>query len=353
MKKILLPLLLLLPVEFAPAQSPSPAVGALAPGAQPGTPRLRKPAIPTETEILEYGSFELPRVKGRTPRRQGGDFLKFAMGEWVRFEDKPDEEGGKLVAGLTNEVARTGRQSLYIEFTKLTKPQVSAEISSQLIPVKPAAPYRVSIWGRMDKKQPLTIDQRIPNLFLQVDFFQADGETQTGDQVFRVQPMPGSRRVKPFFFTDHWAEYYAETVTPEDAGYLKITWKWIAPPDKGETNGVMYFDDATLIGERVATEEPEPEDAPEGTPGAGAVEMKQLKPGDDAVEPPESTEFDLDLPPEIGNKPANPAPASPANPAATQGVTPPPALLATPAAKAAVKVPPSTKSGATPKPLKR
>ena len=290
------------------------------------TPRPRKPAIATETQLLEYGSFELPRVKERTPRRQGGDFLKFALGEWVRFEDKPDDDGGKLVAGVTNEVARTGRQSLFIEFTKLTKPQMFAEISSQPIPVKPSAPYRVSIWGRMDKKQPLTIEQRIPNLYLQVDFFQADGETQTGDQVFRVQPMPGSRRVKPFFSTERWSEYYAEVETPEDAGYLKITWRWAtnppkiaapgAPPDKSETNGVMYFDDATLIGERVDTDEPEPEETPEGTPGAESVQMKQLKPGDEAAEPPESTEFDLDLPPEIANKPS-PIVMGLVNPAAT------------------------------------
>ena len=329
MNKILLPLLVLPLAVYGQAAPPAQApVGRLAvAAAAPATPQkqpLQRPAIATDTQILDYGSFELPRVTARTPRRKGGDFLKFTEGEWMRFNDKPDDEGGSLVAGVTNEVARTGRQSLFIEFTKLTKPLASAEISSQLIAVKPANPYRVSIWGRMDKKQPLTIEQRIPNLYLQVDFFQPDQQTQTGDQVFRIQPMPGSRRLKPFFNTERWSEYYADVTTPEDAGYIKITWRWTTPPDAGETNGVMYFDDATLIGARVE-DEPEPEDAPDGTPGA---EMKE-KP---EKEVPESTEPDLDLPPEIGNRPAIPqAPGAmkpaetpaPSEPAAVPTATPP------------------------------
>lgn len=244
-------------------------------------PAAAKPTVPgavnrtkmPENQILEYGSFELPRVKERLPKLKGGNFLLLTSDEWMDFRGDPDSDRGTLVIGLTNEVARTGRQSMYVEFSKLKKPRAAATMSSQLIAVKPNQPYRVGIWGRMDKKQVLTLDQPLPLLRLQVDFFQGDGETQTGDQIFRVQPMPGSRDRPPFFITKDWREYYAEVQTPEDAGFIKITWSWTAPPDAGEINGVMYFDDATLIGEKVVVpEEPEPtEPSPDGTPAPAPV----------------------------------------------------------------------------------
>jgi len=81
--------------------------------------------------------------------------------------------------------------------------------------------------------------------------------------------MPGSRDRPPFFVSKEWREYYADMQTPEDAGYLKITWSWTSPPEAGEINGVMFFDDATLIGEKVEVPE-EPEPTPEGTPAAPA-----------------------------------------------------------------------------------
>src|ERR1700712_3493484 len=111
MNKIFLPLLVFPLTVFAQGQAQPAASKLAAPGAPVASAKapLPKPAIPTDTQILEYGSFELPRVTGRTPKRNGGDFLKFTQGEWMRFLDKPDDEGGKLVAGVTNEVARTGR----------------------------------------------------------------------------------------------------------------------------------------------------------------------------------------------------------------------------------------------------
>lgn len=275
----------------------------------PVTPPPSTPA--PVTQILEYGSFELPRVQARTPKLKGGNFLLFTSDEWMAFHGDPERARGTLTIGLTNEVARTGRQSMYIEFAKLQKPRAEAVLVSQLIPVKPDKPYRVALWGRMDKKQALTLDQPLPALRLQIDFFQMDGETQTGDQVFRVQPMPGSRDRPPFFVSKEWREYYADLQTPEDAAFLKITWSWTSPQEPEEINGVMYFDDATLVGEKVEVPEeptePTAEGAPLVPPPAAAA---PAPPAGELVFPPPATERKVTVPPK-----ASPAPK--AAPAAT------------------------------------
>ncbi len=265
--------------EAQKAATPPPA------GAKPTvqTPPKRTPQ--PANQILEYGSFELPRVQARMPKLKGGNFLLFTSDEWMDFHGEPDSSHGSLVIGLTNEVSRTGRQSMYVEFSKLNKPRAEAMMVSQLIPIKADKPYRVGIWGRMDKKQALTLDQPLPLLRLQIDFFQADGETQTGDQIFRVQPMPGSRDRPAFFVSQEWREYYAEMQTPEDAGFLKITWSWTSPPEPGEINGVMFFDDATLIGEKVEVPE-EPAPAPEGTPAVPAPAPAATPPTEPAAPAP-------------------------------------------------------------------
>jgi hypothetical protein len=294
----------------AQTAAPPPPVAAT-----PAPAALKRTPAPVN-QILEYGGFELPRVQARMPKLKGGNFLLFTSDEWMDFHGEPDSSHGSLVIGLTNEVARTGRQSMYIEFNKLNKPRAEAMLVSQLIPVKPDKPYRVGLWGRMDKKQPLPLDQPLPALRLQIDFFQPDGETQTGDQVFRVQPMPGSRDRPPFFVSKEWREYYAEMQTPEDAGYLKISWSWTSPQEPGEINGVMYFDDATLIGEKVEVPEEPTEPAPDAPAApAAAPPAPAAPPGSELLFPPPAT-----APKATPAPVANPAPK--AAPAATPAPKP-------------------------------
>jgi hypothetical protein len=301
----------------AQAQTAAPPPAA---GAKPPVQTVPKRTAAPANQILEYGSFELPRVQERKPKLKGGNFLLFTSDEWMDFHGEPDSSHGSLVIGLTNEVARTGRQSMYVEFSKLRKARAEAVLASQLIAIKPDQPYRVGIWGRMDKKQALTLDQPLPMLRLQVDFFQSDGETQTGDQVFRAQPMPGSRDRPPFFVSKEWREYYADMQTPEDAGFLKITWSWTSPQEPGEINGVMYFDDATLVGEKVEVPEEPPEPAPDGTPAVPAPAPAAPTPTDPAP-----------------TEPAPPAAEVKATPAPKAGPVPKAAPAATPAAKPRTK----------------
>lgn len=217
----------------------------------PSAPAVVTPAAGA-VQNLESGSFEWPPVVARKLRTEGADISKSAMNiEWIRFKDKPDPEGGRLLFGLTNEIFRSGRQCLFVEFDKVTKPMVVAELSSTLLPVVPGEPYRVAIWGRMDKKRPITLDQRLPYLKLRVDWFKIDEENeeaQTGEVVWKAQPIPGPLRRPPLFVSTRWSEYWADVKAPDDAHFIKITWTWETSPHEGETNGVIYFDDAVLVG---------------------------------------------------------------------------------------------------------
>jgi hypothetical protein len=214
------------------------------------------PVLPAAAEtqsLLESGGFEWPAVLAPRSLSEGADISKSAMNaEWVRFKDKPDADGGQLVLGLTNEIARSGRQCLYVEFNKLTKPKVSAELGSDFIPVKAGKSYRVAIWGRIDKKRPITLAQRLPFLKLRVDWFKVDEEgdmAQVGDVVWKVQPIPGPLKRPPLFIAGDWRQFFADMTAPVDATFIKMTWSWETPIQEGETNGVIFFDDASLEGE--------------------------------------------------------------------------------------------------------
>ncbi len=255
------------PAEALP-RSPAPAP----PLVRTGAPR---PAFAMENQLIKTGGFERPLVKGRMPKElKEGNFIRFTQGEWLEFWSNDSAIRGKLHAGLTNETARTGRQSLYLHFDHMTERLAEVNLASDLLAVKPNEQYRIAIFGRIDRKDPLTLDQRAPVLRLQVDFFQADRETQTGETVFKVQPIPGTPNRPLFFTSDRWSEFYVDLKAPEDAGFIKIMWTWATTPDAGKTNGVIYFDDAIIEGvkpEMIDTEPTEDDPAkPTVPPAPGA-----------------------------------------------------------------------------------
>ncbi len=237
-------------------------------------------------QLLESASFEQPKVKARTSLAEGGTPVKAGMASsWQRFTlAKIPEDQGSVVTGLTNEMARTGAQSLFVEFKKLKAVNAGVTLSSQLTRIKADAKYRLSLWGRVDKKNPLTFDQRFPFLMLVVEFYAADQETQTGTPMFQAQPLPDSpnysRKKPPLFTPEAWSEYFVEVETPSDAEYIKVTWKWQSANDAGTTNGAMFFDDATLHGPAAPeeAEEPAPAQEPETKPAADAKAKPAPKP---------------------------------------------------------------------------
>jgi hypothetical protein len=224
-----------------------------------------------EENLLGQSGFEEPQISGRTPETDEGLLpVESETSPWSYFSASSETDGGRIIVGLTNEIARTGRQSIYVDFEKVTAKSRVAVLMTKLIPVKPSQAYRVSIWGRIDRKRPLSLDERRPFTVLDVDFFSADGKTKAGEPIRGFQLIPG--RIIPggphplTFVAKKWSESSSQFSTPEGAALLKVTWKWQVPTDEGETDGVIYWDDATLVEDN----SPPPEKDAVQTGGASA-----------------------------------------------------------------------------------
>jgi ribosomal protein L24E len=208
-----------------------------------------KLVIPAAPDLLLNPSFEEPKVKGRVAAAEGGNPSKAdeTKTNWSHFRVLlPDKEGeGKFTIGLTNEFARTGKQSVFVDLDKVTGINRRSYLMSDLMPIKPANTYRISIWGRTDKKRPLTLDQRLMYMKVEAEFFTPDTENQSGDTENRTMLVPGnSKRI--YFVSNKWSEYVTTLRTPRDAGWMKVTFRWETTREKGETDGTIYFDDASV-----------------------------------------------------------------------------------------------------------
>jgi len=195
--------------------------------------------------LLQNASFEEPKIEGRIDWTKGGAPARLTEGTtWAHYQSM--ERTGKVTVGLTNELARTGKQSIYVDFRKAGQSR-DAFLMTELLPIKGRQTYRISIWGRLDRQRPLTLVSSRPLLRVDVEFFQADLETQTGDTEYRTQQIPGSPR-RIFFESEKWSEYSTEVKTPEDAAFMKVSFRWQATGVGGEADGMIFFDDAVVQG---------------------------------------------------------------------------------------------------------
>jgi hypothetical protein len=221
----------------APAAAPAPAPVATAPGATAplsGT----NPIIP-----FKNASFEEPVVNKRTEDTKGGNPATGETSDWGHFIRRKGKGEGSLNIGTTNEIARTGKQSIYVDFAGVTGNRFTAMLMTQLVPVKAQHPYKVGMWGRSDKERPLTLDLRRPYLRMEFEFYREDEETQVGDTEFRVMRLPGS--LKRFLFTSsQWNRAYGVVRAPAGAALMKVSYVFEIPKDPGKTDGTIFFDDA-------------------------------------------------------------------------------------------------------------
>jgi len=237
-------------------------------------------SAPTENLFVK-GSFEEPKITGRTlETKEGLLSVEEEENPWIFFGATPEVEGGKLNVGITDEIARTGKQSIYVDFDKVTAPGRQAILMTKLIPTKAEQAYRLSIWGRIDRKRPLALDERRPFMILDVDFFAADQETKVGEPLHGVQLIPGNI-VKggphPLIYVARkWSEASAQLVTPAGSAFVRVTWRWVTPSDIGETDGVIFWDDAALVEDQKppATKE----NGKDGKPNPGAGEESKSIP---------------------------------------------------------------------------
>jgi hypothetical protein len=136
--------------------------------------------------LLENGSFEAPPVNSRVPVEGGGDPAKASRPRLSSSKYEP-AEGGRLVTGLTNEIARTGKQSLFVDFQNLTAPGRrriwSPTRYRQAVPV-PTALRSGDGWIPSGRS---ALDERRPYVWVDVQFLKADRDTEAGEAQLGVQ----------------------------------------------------------------------------------------------------------------------------------------------------------------------
>ena len=230
--------------------------------------------------LLGNGSFELPAVTSQTELGgEGSPSIAEGDSAWASLTRDTKAKGGQVHTGLTNEIARTGKQSLYILFDKVAVNGEAAVLESKPISVQPEQEYRLSIWGRIDRVRPLTLDERRPAMWLDIEFLKADRETEAGESGHTVQLIPGSITVGVrntlLFVSNKWSETSSVFKTPPGTAFVRLTWTWMTPKDEGETDGVVYWDDATL---EAQTSPPAGQDK-SGTPPAAAGSKRAPAPG--------------------------------------------------------------------------
>ena len=138
---------------------------------------------PKNEQLLSQGSFEFPPVTKRRARNAGGAPSKMPVDrEWLEFKDDAKGDGGKLIAGLTNEMKLWGNQAIFVHFDKVTKKNARVSLASDLISILPDKIYRIGISGRVDKDNPVAMDTRLPYLKLRVDWFKKVKKTAPGSE---------------------------------------------------------------------------------------------------------------------------------------------------------------------------
>lgn len=219
--------------------------------------------------LQKDSSFESPAVTGRTLFVKGGDVSHNGRGPgWITLQTSGTASG--ITTGVTDESAHTGRQSIFIHFNHVAAADTGIKLVSNFIPIVSGTGYDVGIWGRMDSKGPLDPQGRLAYMKAEIDFFAKDANTSVGDPVYSVQPLPGSKNHDAFYTTDGWKYFHVPVTTPAGAVFAQVTWSWETEADQGETNGVMFFDDAEFSGPANPVPDLTPVPVEEPTPDASA-----------------------------------------------------------------------------------
>lgn len=211
-------------------------------------------ALPAGAEVVFQSGFEVPAVKARTPKASGGDITQPDPAQpggppaWRRFEDQPhlDTEDGSVVAGVTQEVARSGKQALFVEVSKLSAPYVGALWVTHPIAIEGGKDYRASLWVRNDTQKPLLCAAAQLFLKMQVDFFTDEGNTETGESHYLLQPLPGSKGHPPLIVSNHWTSVGLRFSPPADAKFMVVSFRCDSSAEKGAISGTLFFDDFTV-----------------------------------------------------------------------------------------------------------
>ncbi|MDD5350334.1 MAG: hypothetical protein PHQ12_09010 [Chthoniobacteraceae bacterium] len=221
-------------------------------------PLLAAAALPAQpfaasADVIFHDGFESPPVTGRTPKAAGGDPSKPDPANpgktpaWSRFEDQPNlgEAEGRIVAGLTDQAARTGRQALFVEATRLSAPFLGALFITRPIRVEGGACYKACIWGCNDPVKPLGSPAQL-FFKIQVDFFSDDGKTEVGESQYLLQPLPGGKDRPPLLLSTEWRPVAIRFTAPAQARTMTLSFRCDSRAEKGTVTGAVFWDDITV-----------------------------------------------------------------------------------------------------------
>jgi hypothetical protein len=184
-------------LSFAAAQAPKPKPVA--------------PALPDQPNLITNASFEEPVFAAPRNFKEGGSPAQAGDGKtiWRQFRVRglAKENEGVFDLGVTNQIARTGKQSVYVDLKNVTARDQRAYLMTDLMPVQAGYKYRVGIWGRIDKNRPLTLDQRRILMKAEMEFFTPATDENAGElesrnaegPAFHLEQMGGirHRRARP------------------------------------------------------------------------------------------------------------------------------------------------------------
>jgi hypothetical protein len=132
--------------------------------------------------LLLNGSFETPTVEARTAADAGGSpVLGSNESSWQELTGDTQEEAGKITFGLTNSIARTGKQSDVRRFSESHRQGADSAAGHQNDSGQPDTTYEISIWGRIDRDRPVALDERRPHMWIDVEFLQKDQQTTAAE----------------------------------------------------------------------------------------------------------------------------------------------------------------------------
>jgi len=193
--------------------------------------------------LPENGGFEDPPVSSRAAILDGGDPTNGGSGPgWIKIRPKRADTLGEIVLGLTNEVAHSGKQSLFVEFNHFLGAANGAALVSEILPVQSGHDYLFSIWNRLDVNTPVTTTGTVI-LKINIDYFASDEMLAVGKSLSAYAPLTPGRGNAELSAQD-WSVVERKVSVPADASFARITLIWQS--DDAEVSGTVYFDDVSL-----------------------------------------------------------------------------------------------------------
>lgn len=187
--------------------------------------------------LLQNGDVEDPKVEGRSTVEDGGDPSNLGAGPgWTSAKSLGQERG--VAIGLTDKIAQSGRQSLFVGFDNFPGGEYGAKLVTELMPVTAGQTLRISFWNRLDPETPLKASgNAIVKIF--IDFFKTEFGDESIKSEYPYAPLsPG--RGNEGLNSETWTQVERSIKVPPEAVSVRVSFLW---QSGGPVQGVIYYDE--------------------------------------------------------------------------------------------------------------